>query len=220
MRRRASGRLARRHQPALDLLFARSPDVFVARPGHLPLLALLLGLRHSSPGQGRGLRDQPHRPGLSHPLALMMLTALASGRLIGLDACFGSWNDGWRPPRRGRLRRLRGSSIMRSSPELLSGRLPLRFLVGLPIGSSGGNSWSCWPGRIDRKWGVAHTGPGTMLMGDGAASLCGGESGSTRGCLRTLGQVAAWLVQQPPGPPLPRGGKKKAGLFPPLVRGS
>ena len=43
------GRVARRHQPRADCLFPRGPNVFLARPGHLPLLVADLGPKTTEP---------------------------------------------------------------------------------------------------------------------------------------------------------------------------
>jgi hypothetical protein len=76
----------------------------------------------------------------SHPLALLMVSTVALAAIIDVRACFGNFKR-WLAshvavfvlilPWIGRY--------LDHPPELLSGRLPLRFLLGTPIGFVGGN---------------------------------------------------------------------------------
>jgi hypothetical protein len=76
----------------------------------------------------------------SHPLGLPMLATLALAGLFGLRACFGSW-------KRWLAVHLAAALLVAPwvvhyfdhPPEFLSGPLPLRFLLGTPIGFIGGN---------------------------------------------------------------------------------
>src|SRR5262249_59386593 len=76
----------------------------------------------------------------SDPLGLLMVTTLALAGLLGLRACFGSWT-------RWLAVHLAAALLVAPwvvhyfdhPPEFLSGTLPLRFLLGTPIGFIGGN---------------------------------------------------------------------------------
>lgn len=76
----------------------------------------------------------------SHPLGLIMMATLALAVAIGLCAGFGSW-------KRWLAVHLAAAAIIAPwvaryldhAPEFLSGPLPLRFLLGTPIGFVGGN---------------------------------------------------------------------------------
>jgi hypothetical protein len=76
----------------------------------------------------------------SHPLGLIMLATLALAGLVGLRACFGSW-------KRWLAVHLAAAALVAPwiaryldhAPEFLSGPLPLRYLLGTPIGFIGGN---------------------------------------------------------------------------------
>ena len=76
----------------------------------------------------------------SHPLGMIMVATLALAGLIGRQACFGSW-------RRWVMVHLAAATLVAPwitryldhAPEFLSGPLPLRFLLGTPIGFIGGN---------------------------------------------------------------------------------
>ena len=76
----------------------------------------------------------------SHPLGLPMLATLALAGLLGLRDCFGSW-------RRWLAVHLAAAALVAPwvhyyldhPPEFVSGPLPLRFLLGTPIGFIGGN---------------------------------------------------------------------------------
>jgi mannosyltransferase len=78
---------------------------------------------------------------LSHPLGLLMLATLALAGLIDVRAVFGS-------ARRWLAVHLAATILILPwvanyfdhPPEFLSGRLPLRFLLGTPIGFIGGNA--------------------------------------------------------------------------------
>ena len=81
-----------------------------------------------------------------------MLATLALAGLIGLRACFGSW-------RRWLAVHLAAAALVAPwvpryldhPAEFLSGPLPLRFLLGTPIGFIGGNFWVlARTGRADR----------------------------------------------------------------------
>jgi hypothetical protein len=110
----------------------------------------------------------------SHPLGLLMVATLALAGLLGLCAGFGSWTR-W-------LVVYLAAGVLVAPwvvhyfdhpPEFLSGPLPLRFLLGTPIGFIGGNfavlvalvlliAWGIVRSREDemRRVGTAHrTGP-------------------------------------------------------------
>jgi mannosyltransferase len=78
----------------------------------------------------------------SHPLGLIMLATVALAALIDLRRSFGTTK---------RWLVCHGSAVLLAlpwiknyldhPPEFLTGRLPLRFLLGTPIGFIGGNFW-------------------------------------------------------------------------------
>jgi len=77
---------------------------------------------------------------LSHPLALLMGMTLALASALDVRGFFGSWRA-WLTAHLGALL-LTGFWLPRyfdHSPEHLTGPLPIRFLLGTPIGFLGGN---------------------------------------------------------------------------------
>ncbi len=76
----------------------------------------------------------------SHPLGLVMGATLALAGLIGARACFGGFPR-WLLVHLGALLLVLPwiGNYFDHPPEFLSGRLPLRFLLGVPIGFIGGD---------------------------------------------------------------------------------
>ena len=76
----------------------------------------------------------------SHPLGLIMVATLALAGLLGLRACFGSWRR-WLAVHLAAVAMVAPwiARYLDHAPEFLSGALPLRFLLGTPIGFIGGN---------------------------------------------------------------------------------
>jgi len=76
----------------------------------------------------------------SHPLGLLMLGALALAGLIEVRTCFGTWRR-WLFIHLGVVVLILPwiGNYLDHPPELLSGRLSPRFLLGTPIGFIGGN---------------------------------------------------------------------------------
>jgi hypothetical protein len=76
----------------------------------------------------------------SHPLGLVMGATLALAGLIGARACFGGFR-GWLLVHTGALVLILPwvGNYFDHPPEFLSGRLPFRFLLGVPIGFIGGD---------------------------------------------------------------------------------
>jgi uncharacterized membrane protein len=77
----------------------------------------------------------------SHPLGMIMAGTLALAALLGFRSFFGT-PRGWLAAHLGAL--ILAAPWLRHyfdhSPEFLSGRLPIKFLLGTPIGFIGGNS--------------------------------------------------------------------------------
>jgi 4-amino-4-deoxy-L-arabinose transferase-like glycosyltransferase len=76
----------------------------------------------------------------SHPLGLVMAATLALAGLIGARACFGGF-ERWVLVHLGALLLVLPwvGNYFNHPPEFLSGRPPLRFLLGVPIGFVGGD---------------------------------------------------------------------------------
>jgi uncharacterized membrane protein len=118
---------------------------------------LLLGLRRSfTAGKGAAYAVSLTAMSYSHPLGLLMAATLALAGLIGLIACFGS------------LRRWLAvhlvvavltapwiGNYLDHPPEFLSGPLPLRYLLGTPIGFLGGDSRVLLGLVVLIAWGIA-----------------------------------------------------------------
>jgi mannosyltransferase len=77
----------------------------------------------------------------SHPLGLIMAGTLGMGALLFVRSFFGTWRH-WLAAHL--VAMLLAAPWLRHyfdhSPEFLSGRLPIKFLLGTPIGFLGGNS--------------------------------------------------------------------------------
>jgi mannosyltransferase len=92
----------------------------------------------------------------SHPLGLPMLATLALAGLIGVHTCFGSrWQWLAVHVAAGALVAPWVPRYLDHPPELLSGPLSIRFLVGTPIGFTGGNFAILGGLALLIAWGVA-----------------------------------------------------------------
>jgi hypothetical protein len=76
----------------------------------------------------------------SHPLGMIMFATLATAGLLAIGAGFGSWRR-WLAVHLAAVAMVAPwiPRYLDHPPEFLSGHLPLRFLLGTPIGFIGGN---------------------------------------------------------------------------------
>ena len=126
---------------------------------------MLLGLR----GSFTTARAAAYTLGLvalvySHPLGLLMAATLALAGLIGMRPCFGSW---------GRWLAVHLAAAALVAPwvphyldhpaEFLTGRLPIKSLLGTPIGFIGGDS------RVLAGSGLADRAGGIVRLREGEA---------------------------------------------------
>ncbi|MGO9464503.1 MAG: glycosyltransferase family 39 protein [Isosphaeraceae bacterium] len=103
-------------------------------------LALLALLRARSPARTMAYGLSLVALAYSHPLGLVMGATLALAGLIGARACFGGFSR-WLFVHLAALVLVLPwiGNYFDHPPEFLSGRLPLRFLLGVPIGFIGGD---------------------------------------------------------------------------------
>jgi uncharacterized membrane protein len=102
---------------------------------------LLLALRSAyTPANASGYVVGATALVYSHPLGLLMLGALAVAGLIEVETCFGTWKR-WLYLHLAIILLILPwlGNYLDHPPEFLSGRLPLRYLLGTPIGFIGGN---------------------------------------------------------------------------------
>jgi uncharacterized membrane protein len=107
---------------------------------------LIFALRKPAPRSSRTLIALAYMLGLtallySHPLGLIMAGTIGLGSLLFVRSCFGTYVR-WFVVHLGAFV-LAGPWLPHyfdHAPEFLSGRLPLKFLLGTPIGFLGGNS--------------------------------------------------------------------------------
>jgi uncharacterized membrane protein len=95
----------------------------------------------------------------SHPLGLIMLATLTMAAVLGMRACFGSWKR-WLAVHfaAGVLVLPWVANYLDHAPEFLSGPLPLRFLLGTPIGYIGGNFATLAGMIVLMAWGLRRLG--------------------------------------------------------------
>jgi hypothetical protein len=151
---------------------------------------LLLGLRHSfTLGKAMAYTASLTALVYSHPLGLLMVGALAIAGLAGVKACFGSWQR-WMVVHlaAGALTLPWIGHYLDHPPEFLSGRLPLRYLLGTPIGFLGGNFAVLFGLVVLIAWGIA--GPGRAID----ASV---KENKLRGWWASSGFLLLWLILPP-----------------------
>jgi uncharacterized membrane protein len=111
-----------------------------------------------------------------HPLGMLMAGALGLASILFVRTFFGSWRR-WLAVYLAVLVLLAPwiRNYLDHDPEFLSGRLPLRFLLGTPIGFIGGNflvllavvlliGWGLWRRRPRRRDDLELSGPICLLI--------------------------------------------------------